>query len=54
MQEQGLSAALAKYSGITDADEVAMIKTFYDLFVEKAPFERFLQALSAMQSTPVH
>lgn len=42
--------ALAKYSNITDADDVAMIKTFYDMFVEKAPFEKFVETLAAMKS----
>ena len=42
--------ALEKYSNITDADDVAMIKTFYDMFVEKAPFEKFVETLAAMKS----
>ena len=33
VKENGLEAALARYSNITDADDVAMIKTFYDMFV---------------------
>ena len=40
--------ALAKYSNITDADDVAMIKTFYDMFVEKAPFEKFVETLALL------
>ena len=45
-----LLAALTKCSNITDADDVAMIKTFYDMFVEKAPFEKFVETLAAMKS----
>ena len=33
VNENGLEAALARYSNITDADDVAMLKTFYDMFV---------------------
>ena len=42
------------YSNITDADDVAMIKTFYDMFVEKAPFEKFVEKLAAMKSVNAH
>ena len=36
------------------ADDVAMIKTFYDMFVEKAPFEKFVETLAAMKSVNAH
>ena len=42
------------YSNITDADDVAMIKTFYDMFREKAPFEKFVEKLAAMKSVNAH
>ena len=49
-KENGIEAALAKYSEITDAEDVEMIKTFYDLFLEKAPFEKFVETLAAMKN----
>ena len=54
VRENGLEAALAKYSNITDAEDVAMIKTFYDMFLSKAPFERFVETLAAMKSVNSH
>ena len=50
-KENGLKAALAKYSDITDEADVAMIKTFYDMFLEKAPFEKFVEVLAGMKNT---
>ncbi len=50
-RENGIEEALAKYSNITDKDDVAMIKTFYDLFVEKAPFATFVETLASMKNT---
>ena len=50
-KENGLAAALAKYSDITDEADVAMIKTFYEMFVEKAPFEKFVEVLAGMKNT---
>ena len=50
-KQNGIEAALAKYSEITDAADVAMIKTFYDMFVRKAPFPEFVETLAAMKST---
>ncbi len=50
-RENGVAAALRKYSEITDADDVAMIKTFYDMFVRKAPFTEFVETLAAMKNT---
>ena len=52
--ENGIEKALATYSGITDAEDVAMIKTFYDLFVAKAPFSRFVEVLSEMKGKYAH
>jgi mannitol-1-phosphate 5-dehydrogenase len=50
-KENGLKAALAKYSDITDEADVAMIRTFYDMFLEKAPFEKFVEVLAGMKNT---
>lgn len=50
-RENGVAAALAKYSEITDPQDVAMIKTFYDLFVRKAPFSEFVEVLASMKNT---
>ena len=50
-KENGLKAALAKYSDITDKADVAMIQTFYDMFLEKAPFEKFVEVLAGMKNT---
>ena len=54
VKENGLEAALEKYSAITDPEDVAMIKTFYDLFVEKAPFTVFVETLARMKSVNAH
>ncbi len=53
-KENGLEKALATYSNITDADDVGMIRTFYDLFTSKAPFERFVETLAEMKSVNAH
>lgn len=50
-KENGIKAALAKYSEITDEADVALIKTFYDLFLEKAPFEKFVETLAELKKT---
>ena len=50
-RENGVAAALAKYCDITDAADVAMIETFYDMFVRKAPFAEFVQTLAGMKDT---
>ena len=54
VKANGLPAALEKYSNITDAEDVAMIKTFYDMFVRKAPFSDFVETLAAMKSVNSH
>lgn len=54
VKANGLAAALEKYSNITAEEDVNMIKTFYDMFVEKAPFEKFVETLAAMKSTSGH
>ncbi len=46
----GVAAALEKYCSITDPSDVEMVKTFYDLFVAKAPFSDFVTALSDMKN----
>ena len=53
-KENGLAAALEKYSNITDPADVAMIKTFYDLFVSKAPFSVFVETLAEMKNVNAH
>lgn len=50
-KENGIEKALAAYSGITAAEDVAMIKTFYDMFVAKAPFAAFVETLANMKNT---
>ena len=50
-KENGIKAALEKYSEITNEEDVAMIKTFYDMFSEKAPFEKFVETLANMKNT---
>lgn len=50
-RENGLRAALAKYSDITAEEDVAMIQTFYDMFKEKAPFAKFVEVLAGMKNT---
>lgn len=50
-KENGLTAALAKYSDITDPDDVAMISTFYEMFKAKAPFSQFVEVLAGMKNT---
>ena len=54
VKENGLEKALLKYSNITDADDVKMIRTFYNLFVSKAPFTRFVETLAEMKSVNAH
>ena len=54
VKANGLAAALEKYSNITAQEYVDMIKTFYDMFVEKAPFERVVETLAAMKSVNAH
>ena len=51
VKENGIERALETYSGITDPADVAMIKTFYDLFLAKAPFAQFVETLAAMKNT---
>ncbi len=50
-RENGVAAALEKYCEITDAADVAMIKTFYDMFVRKATFAEFVEVLAGMKNT---
>ncbi len=49
-REAGVGAALEKYCSITAPTDVAMVKTFYDLFSAKAPFSEFVSALSDMKN----
>ena len=50
-KENGLASALAKYSDITNPDDVAMINTFYEMFKAKAPFSQFVEVLAGMKNT---
>ena len=54
VKENGLERALAVYSNITDEDDVKMIRTFYDLFKAKAPFECFVETLAEMKRANAH
>ncbi len=47
----GIERALEKYSGITAPADVAMIKTFYDMFLAKVPFAAFVETLASMKNT---
>lgn len=51
VKANGLSAALAKYSHITDPADVKMIETFYEMFRQKAPFSAFVETLAGMKNT---
>lgn len=51
IKENGIERALEKYSGLTDPADVAMIKTFYDMFLAKAPFAAFVETLANMKNT---
>ena len=46
LKAEGVAAALAKYSQITDEADVALIKRFYDLLEAKAPFADIIAALN--------
>lgn len=50
-RENGIEKALQKYSDITAPEDVAMIKTFYDMFLAKAPFPAFVETLASMKNT---
>lgn len=54
VKENGLEAALAKYSEITEPADVEMIKTFYDMLKDGAPFEKFVETLAEMKSVGGH
>ena len=47
---EGVRAALAKYSDITDDADVAMIETFYTMLRDKAPFDAFVEKLAELKS----
>ena len=49
-KENGIEKALEKYSEITAPADVAMIKKFYDLFLAKAPFADFVEALAELKA----
>ena len=45
-KNEGVAAALAKYSQITDKADVALIKRFYDMLAAKASFAELIAALN--------
>lgn len=47
---EGVKAALAKYSDITDEADVAMIEKFYTMLRDKAPFAEFVEVLAELKS----
>ena len=52
VRENGLAAALAKYSEMTDPADVALVQKCYDMVREKAPFARVVTTLSALKNNP--
>ena len=51
VKANGLAAALAKYSDITDAKDAEMIETFYKMLDRRAPFAEFLPVLAEILRT---
>lgn len=51
VKENGLAAALAKYSEMTDPADVALVTTCYDLIREKASFDKIITTLSALKGS---
>lgn len=47
-KENGLAAALEKYSGITDPEDVKLIGTFYEMLSRRAPFAEFVATLNLL------
>lgn len=50
VKAEGVRAALAKYSEITDEADVAMIEKFYVMLRDKAPFAEFVEVLAELKS----
>ena len=48
-KENGIAAALEKYSNITDAADVAVISKFYDMLVNKASFTEICEELATLK-----
>ncbi len=48
-KENGIAAALEKYSNITDAADVAVISKFYDMLVNKASFTEICEELAILK-----
>ena len=48
-KENGIAAALEKYSNITDEADVAIISRFYDMLVNKASFKELCEELAALK-----
>ena len=51
VKANGLAAALAKYSDITDAKDAEMIEVFYKMLERRAPFAEFLPVLADILRT---
>ena len=51
VKANGLAAALAEYSDITDEKDAAMIETFYKMLERRAPFAEFLPVLADILRT---
>ena len=47
-KENGIAAALEKYSSITAPEDVALIGKFYDMLKRKAPFSEFVAELNSI------
>ena len=47
-KENGIAAALEKYSSITAPEDVALIGKFYDMLKRKAPFSEFVAELNTI------
>ena len=54
VKENGLAAALAKYSDINDPADAAMIEVFYKMLERRAPFAEFLPVLADFLHTEEH
>ena len=48
-KENGIAAALEKYSNITDASDVAVISKFYDMLASKASFTELCRELATLK-----
>ena len=51
VKENGIVAAVAKYSDINDPADAAMIEVFYKMLERRAPFAEFLPVLATILHT---